>query len=552
MVGFFLPGSLALAAALPPEEVTKEVTRIESLRLQVDSLILQVQKLQGDLNATRSGTPLSSAVPSKLSVGSRVQAVDYLKVRTAPGSTVLTVVSPGSRGTILGGPTNYGSYTWWSVSYDGQIAGWSAESWLTAASEPVSTGRTSGGSDVVGPGSYTGVTKSALGLKVGDRVQVNEFVVVRLSASGSQLRVVAPGTKGTVAGVSEWVGEYWWANIYWDDRTRGFSAEDYLHRISMTVSGVCGDLNGDGVVNLLDSILMKSYWTGGVPVPAGVNADMNGDGVAADILDFSLLDAYALRGGPAPTCAATPVATEPFACGDVNKNGTINYGDVEELSLYVFGGKPIMDMNLVDLNRDGVPNVLDLTILTNHVNRGGPAPTCMPATEPGPVYACGDVDGDSDIDFSDVDALNAYVFQGADQPKGEADVNGDGAPNISDVIILSNYLKGRGAIPVCGKTVRSYQCGDLNLDGVINQRDIDYLTYYAFYNGTLPPGVSPDFNGDGVGNIVDVVRLIGHVNRGESAPTCYSGGSGEKSLQKSTPLLGASLLDVLISYLKSL
>ena len=214
----------------------------------------------------------------------------------------------------------------------------------------------------------------------------------------------------------------------------------------------------------------------------------------------------------------------------------------------------------MDLNRDGAPDIVDLVILTNYVKRQGPAPTCEPKTPESltpslpeePVYACGDVDGDSDVDLGDVDALNAYVFEGANPPKGEADVNGDGAPNISDVIVLSNYLKGRGAAPVCGKAVRSYQCGDLNLDGIINQLDIDYLTYYAFYNGTLPPGISVDFNGDGAGNIVDVARLTDHVIRGGPAPTCYAGSSGGRTFEKFAPLLGASLLDVLMNYLKSL
>ena len=303
---------------------------------------------------------------------------------------------------------------------------------------------------------------------------------------------------------------------------------------------------------------MRSYWVGGVAIPTGVNADMNGDGVAANIIYYTLLDNFALKGGPAPTCQPNPVAGGPAACGDIDENGLVDYNDVEELSQYVFGGKTITDMNLVDLNRDGAPNVVDLTLLINHVNRGGPAPTCQPATpsvspEPEqPVYVCGDVDGDGDIDFSDVDTLSDYVFGGSDVPKGKVDLNYDGAPDIVDVVTLQNYLRGKSVIPTCGKAARSYQCGDLNLDGTINKLDIDYLTNYAFYSGTLPSGVSPDFNGDGVGNVADVARLIDHVNRGGPPPSCTFGSGGGGGDNQKGPSLSASVFDTFLNFLKSL
>ncbi|MBI3589340.1 MAG: hypothetical protein HY093_02935 [Candidatus Liptonbacteria bacterium] len=71
-----------------------------------------------------------------------------------------------------------------------------------------------------------------------------------------------------------------------------------------TVTYQCGDLDKSGAVNTIDVKLMQNYWTGGVTVPTGVNADVNGDGVVADILDYSLLNNYVNKGGPAPTCSA--------------------------------------------------------------------------------------------------------------------------------------------------------------------------------------------------------------------------------------------------------
>lgn len=77
-----------------------------------------------------------------------------------------------------------------------------------------------------------------------------------------------------------------------------------------TITYQCGDLNKDGTVNVSDVALMRSYWTGGVLVPSGVNADMNGDGVAADILDYSLLNNYVTKGGVAPTCGGASGGTK--------------------------------------------------------------------------------------------------------------------------------------------------------------------------------------------------------------------------------------------------
>lgn len=76
-----------------------------------------------------------------------------------------------------------------------------------------------------------------------------------------------------------------------------------------TVTYQCGDLNKSGAVDVADKLLMQSYWTGGVPVPAGVNADLNGDGAAADILDYSVLNNYLTKGMAAPTCGGSTGGT---------------------------------------------------------------------------------------------------------------------------------------------------------------------------------------------------------------------------------------------------
>ena len=56
----------------------------------------------------------------------------------------------------------------------------------------------------------------------------------------------------------------------------------------------------------------------------------------------------------------------------------------------MFEGEPIPTGLKVDLNGDGVPDILDVTVLTNYLKRGGPTPTCgvlpvMPPPVPPPT-----------------------------------------------------------------------------------------------------------------------------------------------------------------------
>ncbi len=158
-----------------------------------------------------------------------------------------------------------------------------------------------GGSGLVVP--EIPATRPSIGISVGDRVQSMDTIRVRSTANGVAVSKVGLGTKGTVVGNSVWKDGYWWAEIYWDNRVRGFSAEDFTTKISMPISGVCGDLNGDGVVNIKDTTWIKLYATGGAPIPMGTNADMNGDG-AVNVLDQMSLENYVLRGGAQPSCTA--------------------------------------------------------------------------------------------------------------------------------------------------------------------------------------------------------------------------------------------------------
>ncbi|HNX48811.1 MAG TPA: dockerin type I domain-containing protein, partial [Thermoanaerobaculaceae bacterium] len=60
----------------------------------------------------------------------------------------------------------------------------------------------------------------------------------------------------------------------------------------------------------------------------------------------------------------------------------------------------------------------------------------------------GDVNGDGNVDVSDVFFLINYLFAGGPNPVGQADVNGDNSIDVQDVFQLINHLFAGGPAPV--------------------------------------------------------------------------------------------------------
>lgn len=374
-----------------------------------------------------------------------------------------------------------------------------------------------GGSDVVNPTSNPyglpgsgSVTKPSLGLYEGTRVQAKDYLRVRVAANGAAVVTVAPGIKGTAAGKSVWQDGYWWAEIYWDNRTRGFSVEDYLEITKQNITGVCGDLNGDGVVNVQDTIWIGLYVNGGAPIPTGVNADVNADG-KVDILDRTLIEDYALRNGPALTCITTAATTvlspnggEVWSQGSVYsirwnlKNGGSNNGRNIAINLIDFtpGSRYGTQYAIRDGSVAWGSNLQDSSNITSGFEYfAWNIPVSVP---PGSYYK---------------------VFVGDVTPW-----NGPAAPRNTD--------DSDGYFTIVANTVqppnqKNYSvCGDIDGNGLVNQNDLDNpvsendLTGYAFGGVPVPKEVNPDLNGDGVLNILDVTLMVNYLNRGGAAPTC--------------------------------
>src|SRR4029078_13290281 len=61
------------------------------------------------------------------------------------------------------------------------------------------------------------------------------------------------------------------------------------------------------------------------------------------------------------------------------------------------------------------------------------------------AHTKGDVNGDGNVDVTDVFQLINFLFAGGTAPIGDADVNADGKTDVVDVFYLRNFLYGGGA-----------------------------------------------------------------------------------------------------------
>ena len=60
--------------------------------------------------------------------------------------------------------------------------------------------------------------------------------------------------------------------------------------------------------------------------------------------------------------------------------------------------------------------------------------------------------------------------------------------------------------------------GDLNLDNVVNNKDVEYLLWHTLFSEDYPVDTDVDFNGDDVVNNKDVEYLLWHTLFPEDYP----------------------------------
>lgn len=140
----------------------------------------------------------------------------------------------------------------------------------------------------------------------------------------------------------------------------------------------------------------------------------------------------ASQAAPTKSSSPPPPPTNPGTLGDVDGDGQMTSEDARMLMSYLFQGGPTpINMSNADVNGDGSINLADATQISNLVNAQPSVTT--------PI--AGDVDGDGTVSKEDAKALLQQLFNGGGKSAQDiagADVNGDGAVNISDVIGILN------------------------------------------------------------------------------------------------------------------
>lgn len=93
-----------------------------------------------------------------------------------------------------------------------------------------------------------------------------------------------------------------------DISASGMNMMATITSLSGSPPAICGDLNGDGFINIIDVTAIIDYAFRGVIVPVGVNADLNASGFV-EIFDVIEMVNHAFRGYAPPDCLSTPPAS---------------------------------------------------------------------------------------------------------------------------------------------------------------------------------------------------------------------------------------------------
>ena len=284
---------------------------------------------------------------------------------------------------------------------------------------------------------------------------------------------------------------------------------------------VIGDVNEDGKENGSDALWLQQYLenTRSLTKQQLFNADVNGDGIV-NTTDHLLIARFFV-GMYQNTLPNEPITDYVFY-GDVNEDDKINTIDASLLYNYISGSQMLSYQQLrnADINGDGKVNYLDRTIISGYI-RGyisGQLPN-YPITD---YVLYGDVNEDGEITEEDAILLSTHLNNNAkisDQALKNSDVNGDGKVNVIDLGLLQmyianpdNYKNSSGSLLPYNKIDKSYYTinyGDINCDGSIDVYDIQYLYEYLSGSSTLTGQelLNADVNGDGVINSADQSAL---------------------------------------------
>ena len=247
-----------------------------------------------------------------------------------------------------------------------------------------------------------------------------------------------------------------------------------------------------------------------------LSADLNKDG-KIDYVDLTVLHGYLNKIKGYATLPNTNIS-KSIIYGDINQDGKVDEKDATLLSQYLAKWNLNLNPNqllAMDVNLDGKIDGKDQIILARYLAKES-GYTELPYLNNVKQVVYGDANKDGKVDYIDLKELNLFL-QENNQNKFDAltkiavDLNKDGKIDYVDLTILHGYLKrvsGFEKLPNEKiKTISKY--GDLNNDGIINQKDADILAEMMGKN-EIPSGVNAiisDIYMDGSFDIRDLLAL---------------------------------------------
>ena len=247
-----------------------------------------------------------------------------------------------------------------------------------------------------------------------------------------------------------------------------------------------------------------------------LSADLNKDG-KIDYVDLTILHGYLNKIKGYETLPNTKIS-KSIMYGDINQDGKVDEKDATLLSQYLAKWNLNLNPNQIlamDVNLDGKIDGKDQIILARYLAKES-GYTELPYINNVKQVVYGDANKDGKVDYIDLKELNLFL-QENNQNKFDAltkiavDLNKDGKIDYVDLAILHGYLKRVSGFETLPnekiKTISKY--GDLNNDGIINQKDADILAEMMGKN-KIPSGVNAiisDIYMDGSFDIRDLLAL---------------------------------------------
>ena len=337
------------------------------------------------------------------------------------------------------------------------------------------------------------------------------------------------------------------------------------------LTGIPGDVNNDGVINIKDSALITKYLANRIHMTQEefdaltAQGDYNGDGVvnikdSADITAYlanrskshgedddelikelseidpdtsvedieEILSEYIENNAPETEGPAEQtISAEPTGImGDINYDGVLSIRDAALIAKYIAYPEHLTDeqINAVtaqgDFNGDGIVSVRDVSDIAKYLDKLAKNKDNAGSAGPSEIIQ-GDMNNDGVVSFRDAAIIVRYLAnlmkhsELEAELKAKGDFNGDGQTNIRDYISIVEDLIASGTF---GDRYKSYEdivfsSGDVNFDGISDLTDIVLVSKYILSKVSYPlenevAFVNADINQDDKLDSVDLTSMI--------------------------------------------